>query len=140
MTYHKAHSDFESLPFGDGDLSYGLSYEYHEGIGYWLLGVDLTPSIGDNDLIDHVVTPRLALIIKDRIYRAGVGVLKSYISDKGNLIDDTDVYYQFNFGISVPLASQLCFDINSLYSFEKWRDINFEVSDIEFNVIVNYLF
>ena len=140
MIYHKSHSDFDDLPFRDGDLTYTISYEYHEGIGYWLLGIGLTPSIDDNDDIDHVITPELSLVIKDRIYRAGVGILKSYISDQHDDIDDTDIYYRFNLGFNLPVSTHFCVDMNALYVFEKWRDIDFEFSDIEYGLIFNYIF
>lgn len=140
LTYHKAHSDFKALPFQDGDLSYGLYYEYHEGIGYWLMGADITPSIQDNAQIDRVITPRLSLIVKDRFYRAGIGVLKSYISDKEDLIDDTDLYYQLSLGLHLPLFNRIGLDLNTLYSLEKWRDIDFEFKDLEFGLMVDYMF
>ena len=140
MVYHKAHSDFEDLPFRDGDLTYTMSYEYHEGIGYWLLGIGFTPSIDGNSDIDHVITPELSLVIKDRIYRAGIGILKSYISDKNDEIDDTDIYYRFNLGLNLPFSTHFCVDMNALYVFEKWRDIDFEFGDIEYGIIFNYIF
>ena len=140
VVYHKTHSDFETLPFRDGDLTYTMSYEYHEGIGYWLLGIGFTPSVDGNDAIDHIITPELSLVIKDRIYRAGVGILKSYISDKNDEIDNTDIYYRFNLGLNLPISAHFCIDLNGLYVFEKWRDIDFEFGDIEYGMIFNYIF
>lgn len=140
VTCHKAHSDFEALPFEDGDLSYGLYYEYHEGIGYWQIGADFTPSIQGAPQINHIVTPRISLIIKDRFYRAGIGVLKSYISDKDDLIADTDLYYQLNFGVHFPVFDRIGMDLNLLYSIEKWRDIDFEFKDLEYGLMVDYMF
>ncbi len=38
--WHMDHSEFEELPFDDGDIGYLMAYEYHEGLGFWQVGVD----------------------------------------------------------------------------------------------------
>lgn len=140
MRFHKEHSNFESLPFSNGDKSYTISYEYHEGIGYWLLGVGFTPDLKEDESVEKIITPQLSLIIKDRIYRAGVGILKSYISDKDKILEDTDIYYQFSLGLSIPMFSKFSIDVSSLYAFEKWGDIKFKFEDVDYSVIINFTF
>ncbi len=140
MRFHKTHSNFEDLPFKEGDKTYTISYEYHEGIGYWLLGVGFTPELEEDESIEKIITPQLSLVFKDRIYRAGVGILKSYVSDEDELVQDTDIYYQFNIGINIPIFSKFSVDVNSLYSFEKWSDIKFKFKDVDYGVTINFTF
>lgn len=136
IRFHRDNSAFEGLPFREGDLTYQFYYEYHEGIGYWQIGLGYTPSL---DEVEKVITPQLSLIIKDRIYRAGIGVLKSYISDKDKNFEDTDIYYQFILGLSFPIK-KFSLDLNGLYSFEKWRDFDFDAKDIEYSASISFTF
>lgn len=141
---HSLHSVFEELPYDDGDLSYGLAYEYHEGSAYWQLAVDYSTDASRTNTVDTVITPQLNLIFKDRFYRGGLGVLSSYITYSGDdpsLKDDwTDVYYQFLLGISIP-AGSLAIDVMAAYPFADWGDLgDFEAGDIEVQGWIKYLF
>lgn len=137
---HMDHSVFESLPFSDDDLTYLVTYEFHEGEGLWQLGLGYTPEPGKDTSVDAVWTPQVNLIFKDRFWRGGIGVLTSYIeSDKDN--QWMDLYWQFIVGIHIPFSWRIGLDVNSYYVFEDWGKIGkFDGRDIEFGVLLNFKF
>jgi hypothetical protein len=137
---HINHSEFDSLPFGDGDLTYLVAYECHEAVGFWQLGIGYTPEPSGDKSVDYVLTPQISLIVKDGFWRVGLGALKSYIAgNQGN--NWMDIYWQFNFGINIPFSSRIGLDVNSYYVFEEWDKImDFDTRDIEFGVLLNFKF
>jgi hypothetical protein len=141
---HALSSTFEDYPYDDGDLSYGIAYEYHESAAYWQLGVDFADNANRTNTIDTVITPQLNLIFKDNIWRGGAGILGSYItysSEDPEAEDEwTDLYYQFLLGISIPVGS-IAIDVFAAYPFADWGDLgDFEAGDIEVQGWVKYLF
>ncbi len=138
--WHINHSEFDSLPFDQGDFSYLVAYECHGDIAFWQLGIDYAPDPSGDKSADYVLTPQISLIVNDRFWRGGIGALKSYIaSDKGD--NWMDVYWQFNFGIHIPFSGRIGLDVNSYYVFEEWDKIKeFDTSDIELGVLLNFKF
>jgi len=152
---HALHSTFTDLPYDDGDLSYGLSYEFHEASGYWQIAVDycMDPSRTTTNglkaadstngvkMANSVITPQLNLIFKDKFWRGGVGALASYIDDEiTQEADWTDIYYQFLLGIGVPLG-KLGLDVMAVYPFEDWGSLgDFDTGDIDVQVWLKYIF
>ena len=139
VQFHRDNAHFEELPLREGDRTYTISYEYHEGIGFWQLGLGITPTLEDYPSIDKIITPKLALILEDRIYRAGVGILKSYISDKNDQFKDSPLYYQFILGLGFPVYNKFSIDVNSLYDFKKWDDIQFDFKDVEYGLTISFM-
>lgn len=138
--YHVDHSVCEELPFGDGDVSYGLAYEYHEESGYWQIAMNYTPDITGTNLTDYVITPQINLIFKDRMWRGGIGALRSYVRDVDNNGDWTDMYWQMLAGIHLPLFG-LKLDVHAYYVFEKWNELDeFDSEDIEFGAWLKFSF
>jgi len=136
---HAQHSVFEDLPFDDGDLSYGIAYEYHDKKAYWQLGVGYAPQPGTNG-VDYVVTPQLNLIVKDRVWRAGIGVLDRYVEMEDGENDWTDVYFQFLTGIHLPVFG-MDFDVLAFYPFAEWGDISdFDFDDIDYGAWLTFSF
>ena len=142
---HIMHSEFEELPFEDGDLTYTIGYEYHDKHGYWQLLVGYTPEVGIEELgldemaTDYVITPQLNLIIQDGVVLAGAGILKSYIETEDDS-DWTDIYWQIMLGFEIPLGA-IRLELLAYYPFETWGDIDeFSGSDIEFGGSIKYLF
>jgi hypothetical protein len=134
--HHQEHSTYGELPFGDGDVSYALAYEYHENAAYWQLALDASfdPS-GTNTVtseFDYVLTPQINLIFKDELWRGGAGALASYMVDKKT--DDgewTDIYWQFLLGLAIPLGG-MELEVLAAYPFESFGDLSdFEGSDID---------
>lgn len=150
---HALHSVFTDLPFDDGDLSYGLSYEFHEAAGYWQLAVDycmdptrmatgsVTTVAGRTttnmvDMADSVITPQINLVFKDKIWRGGVGALSSYIEPADDSVDAewSDIYYQFLLGAGIPLG-RLGLDVLAVYPFDDWGNLgDFDTGDIDVQV------
>jgi len=136
---HSLHSSFEELPFEDGDLTYTVGYEYHDQAGYWQLQVGYTPEVGDGIAVNSVITPELNLMIQDRAWVAGVGVLGSYIETELES-DWMDVYWQVMFGLTLPLP--ICkIEILAYYPFESWSSFSdFDTDDIEYGASLKFMF
>ena len=132
--YHVASSVLQGLPYGDGDLSYGLAYEYHENAGFWLLGVDYTPSVSYYDT-DYTLTPQIDLILQDRYVVGGLGALATWSSlpSSSTRSEWSDVYYQFILGFDFQIGGS--FDIRALayYPFADWGKLgDFSTDDVEY--------
>ena len=134
--YHSRHSQFTELPYANGDMSYVLGYEYHDAGGFWqfLLGYAPTISKGSDGRgagVESVLTPQLNLLLEDRNFIAGVGILASYISAEGG--DDwTDVFWQVMAGYEIPLPL-FKLELMVYYPFEKWKTFrDFKTGDLEF--------
>ncbi len=110
----------KDFPVEKDDLAYEMMYEYHEGIGLWQIGAAYIPD-GD-DRFDQLITPQVNLIFKDRIYRLGSGVLKTWVKTED---DDawTDLYWQVIAGLGFTFGDVIGLDISVHYVFENWKDI-----------------
>jgi hypothetical protein len=148
--FHVEHSAFTALPFDDGDFGYLLAYEYHEGLGLWQAGVEYVPGPNGDPLVDYVLTPQVSLILQDRIFRAGLGVLWSYVARESvdaeipsdQIIDGwSSLYWQFNLGLNFPLGERFALGVDSFYVFEKWGALKeFEFCDIEYGASFSFKF
>lgn len=139
--YHQAHSAFVDLPFEDGDISYTAAYEYHDKDAFWQLGVDVTPEVGEGNDVDYAVTPQLNLLLKDRIFQGGLGILSTYTRDAAGKGDWMDLYWQFILGVALPLPGPLKVSANAYYTFEQWDALgDFKSEDLEYGVAVGYTF
>lgn len=138
--WHRSHSLFTELPFDDGDLAYGLSYEVHESEAYWQVAVTYAPDVTGTNSADTAITPQLSLILKDSYWRGGVGVLSSYITSDDE--DDwTDIYWQFILGVHLGASSRSGIDVLAYYPFESWSDLgDFDARDIEFGLWFSFSF
>lgn len=143
--WHKNHSVFDELPFDDGDISYLMAYEYHEGIALWQVGVDYAKNPdGDKD-VKRIYTPQLNLIFKDRIFRAGTGILKSFMTCDQESDRDTSIYYQFILGLDmdIPFLNNFTIGLNGHYAFQRWKWDKlkeFSGKDIEYSVLLGFQF
>lgn len=140
---HKEHSVIESLPYEDGDMGWLLAYEFHEGIGFWQAGMEVSNRPGKNPLIDYVLTPQLSLILKDRIYRAGAGVRWNYtISDDPEYDGSwSRPNWQFTLGLAYPIWNRFEVGAYGYYVFQEWSELDkFNADDIEFGLSVSYQF
>jgi len=133
--YHTDHSAFEGLPYGDGDISVGAAYEWHEEAGYWQVAVDYAPVVrgsSTNASADYIVTPQLNLILSDRMWRGGAGVLSSYLGSESGASDWTPFYWQLLAGLNLPLHSRVYCDVFAYYVLEQWNEIKlFDWRDLE---------
>jgi hypothetical protein len=145
--YHTENTVFTDLPFGNADLSYGLAYtlaEEHIGLK---LGADFTPdATGTRDAphtnsTDYVITPQIQAIVKDRIFRGGVGMLMSYVRDNQDEGDWINPYWQLMLGLCFPIYKRVSLEGNVYYVLEKWEDIaKFRGKELEYGAWLNYNF
>ncbi len=131
--YPRDQTEFAGYPFGAGDLSYMAAWETHTDDAMLQLGAAVCPSFEDNEALDYAITPQANLILKDRIFRGGLGILSSYT--KGEADDDwTDVYWQFMLGLSFGLPAKLTVDLLAIYPFESWDALSdFSTEGVEFS-------
>lgn len=141
--FHQEHSAYEDYPFTDGDVSYGLTYEYHEASAYWQLALLYADGAGPSsstNTIDYVITPQASLMFKDGPWRGGVGALASLVEDEVAGSDWTDIYWQFILGVSFPVMG-FHLDGRAFYVFEDWSEVeSFDFDDIEYGVGLTYYF
>lgn len=143
---HAEHSEFDELPFAKRDHSLGVSYEFHEELAFWQIGVRYTPDLSVKKNADpaaeqakFAVTPELNLLIKDNIYQAGVGIASTYTdADDGEW---TSLYWQFILGIGFDITRKVSLAAYGYYPFKRWGDISdFSTKDVEFGIRVGFRF
>ncbi len=145
--YHAEQTRFTDLPFDTGDLSYVLAYTFTDR---WLglqLALDAAPDVsGSRDApqtnrTDFVLTPQANLILKDRFFRGGVGLLASYARDVEHDGDWIAPYWQIMLGLSCPLPGNLSLDGSVYYVLEHWDELaHFRGRDLEYGLYLNYAF
>lgn len=145
--YHTENTIFTDLPYGNADLSYGLAYTFSEEHVGLKLGADFSPDVsGTRDAphtnkTDYVITPQANIIVKDRIFRGGVGILTSYIRDDQGAGDWLDLYWQMMLGLCVPLGRNISVEGNIYYVLERWDKItDFRLKELEYGLWLNYNF
>lgn len=131
--YHQQHSAFTQLPYAEGDLSYGVLYEaLEQDTSVLQIGCSMTPEFQDNDNIDYAVTPELNLLMQDRIFQGGVGIMSSYLSKSVGDSEWMDLYWQLLLGLRMNLSQNVSLQVNGSYVFESWGDLGeFDIADVE---------
>ena len=145
--YHTENTVFTDLPYGNADISYGLAYTFSEEHVSLKLGADFSPDVsGARDAphtnqTDYVITPQANIIVKDRMFRAGIGLLTSYIRDDKGEGDWLDPYWQMMLGLSIPIHQRLSLEGNIYYVLERWEKITeFRLKELEYGLWLNYNF
>ncbi|MFH1477550.1 MAG: hypothetical protein ABIH24_08710 [Verrucomicrobiota bacterium] len=145
--YHTENTIFNDLPYGNADLSYGLAYTFAEEHVAIKLGADFSPDVsGTRDAphtnkTDYVITPQANFIVKDRIFRGGVGILTSYIRDDQGEGEWLDPYWQLILGLCLPIYKSLSLEGNVYYVLERFDKItDFRLKELEYGLWLNYNF
>lgn len=143
--YHSENTTFPELPFGKGDLSGFVAYEYVEAAGAWQVGLDVCPrstkeySTNGTDTADYVLTPQLNLVLKEKYILMGGGALISYVARKDP--EWTDLYYQFLAGLHFELKPSIHLNIVSYYPFQEFADFkDFEPKALEYGAWLSLRF
>jgi hypothetical protein len=149
---HSEHSEFDELPYGDGDTTFVAGVEFHDTHGYWQFAVGYTPRISDKKApaeetaeyvvrpVDYAITPQANLVFKDRGWQGGVGILSDYIVYEDGDDDWTDVYYQFLFGYAIA-TPRVTIELMGYYPFESWGDLgDFDFDDLEYGAALKFFF
>ncbi|MBI2437766.1 MAG: hypothetical protein HYV36_03000 [Lentisphaerae bacterium] len=145
--YHTENTVFTDLPFGNADFSYALAWTFaSEQVGLQL-GADFAPDVSgardapNTNQTDFAVTPQVNLILKDRMFRGGVGLLTSYVRDDLGEDDWLSPYWQLLLGLNLPLGNNFSLDGLVYYVLEKWGDIgDFKPKELEYGLWLNYNF
>jgi hypothetical protein len=138
VRYHASEPSFETLPMRE-DYSYRLGYRMGDQGGFWQLALNYTPSVSDPS-VDYVLTPEVNIILNDKIWRGGIGVLKSYVEPKDGSIDSdwTDIYWQLFFGVAVPVGG-VSLEAFTYYVFEDWGELEIPgMDDLDLGVWVKF--
>lgn len=139
--YHQKHSEFVSLPYADGDWTYGVGYEIHEESSMLQLACGFTPEFADRKDLDYGITPEANLLVKDGLFQGGAGILSTYTRDAAGDGNWMDLYWQFILGLNIPLGKALSLQANAYYVFESWDRLSaFKFEDIEFGGYLSYRF
>ena len=145
--YHTENTVFTDLPYGNADISYALAYTFAEEHAAIKLGADFAPDVsGARDAphtnkTDYVITPQVNFIVKDRMFRGGVGILTSYIHDDQDEGDWLDIYWQMMLGLCMPLGKNLSLEGNVYYVLESLdKLVNFRPKELEYGLWLNYNF
>lgn len=133
---HADHALFPTIPYADGDTSFGISYDWHDSGGFWRLGVDYTSSASGTNGIDSVLTPNLSLIFEDDFWRGGVGILYSFVEMEDGDDQTLDLYWQLMLGISIPVGTW-SLEIYTYHVFEDWDVVDeIETDELEFGAVL----
>ena len=139
VRYHRDQEKFTEYPYSDGDLSYMAAWEVHTEEALIQIGADICPTFKDNDAVDYAASPVLNLIFKDRVFRAGAGVLSTY--EQGDDSIWMDIYWQLLVGLSFDLPAKLSVDVYAIYPFKDWSSLgDFAAKDIEYSAGLAYHF
>lgn len=124
---HFDYANFDDIPIKEDDYSYLMFYEIHNDFAYWQIGGSYTQPPDDNRF-DHIITPQINLIAKDKIFRVGLGALASNVKVDGDT-DWTDIYWQVILGLGIPLGERVGIDIYGHYLFDSWQRIEKPISE-----------
>jgi len=149
LRQHVDHSEFDEYPFDDDTLAYGVAYEYHDKVAFWQLAVLYTEDVDavtnapgattSTSEVDYILTPQLNLIYNEDYWRAGAGILGSYVVTDDDE-DWIDPYWQFMLGIGFPVMAFKA-DFYAYYVYEDWGSLaDFDFGDIEFGGWLGYEF
>jgi hypothetical protein len=138
--YHQDHTVFEELPFGEGDISYVLAYEATDQNMVLQLGCGYCPDVtGSSNAVEYALTPQANLILKDGMWRGGLGVMRTYIKDDDDTTDAwTHTYFQFLLGVEFPLFN-IPLSVYAYYPFDDWSNLSeFDVEDVDFGATLRF--
>lgn len=140
--YHRASSVLDVLPYADGDLSATVGLEFRDAVGYWQLllnGMDRPGA--DDSSAKRILTPQLHLVMKDRVFLAGTGVMISHLRDDEQASGWTKVYYQLKIGLEFDLSDRFLLSGFAAYPFKRWDKLtDFTSSDLEYTAGLSFRF
>lgn len=138
---HADQPDFPNIPFGDDDISYGLSLQAGDAGGFWQGAILYTPDIDGMDDLDYALTPQLNLILTENAWRMGVGGARTYIKS------DTesgwrDFHWQLIAGLGLPgVGKTMKIEIQAIYVFDEWGNVgDFDSSNLEYALWIGFPF
>lgn len=135
--YH-ADNEFSPVAFEPESWSFLGGLEVYEGSGYWQFAVDYAEGTGT---VGTVITPQINLNVNDNGLIGGFGVLYSYVEDDVVGNDWSDVYFQINLGLDMPLGDSSSLIAVAHYVFDDFDAISdFDTDSIDYTAGFNYRF
>lgn len=138
---HADQPDFPDIPFGDDDVSYGLSAQAGDAGGYWQGALLYTSDIEGMDDLDYALTPQINLILSENHWRMGAGAARTYIKS------DTesgwrDLHWQLLLGLGLPgVGKTMKIEIQAIYVFDKWSNVSdFDTGNLEYALWIGFPF
>jgi hypothetical protein len=141
------HSAFDDLPFSQGDIGYVVGVEYPDSSGLLQMLLTYAPSLDGEkwrelereQVVDYVVTPEISMLAVDAGWRAGAGLMSSYIVTEQDE-EWTSLYYQFQMGYALG-RDRLKLSAKADYTFEGIGELkDFDFSDIDFSLLLHLSF
>ncbi len=121
-----------------------IGVEFHEATAYWLLALGWVhnPSGFEEADVNYGLTPELNLILKDRAFIGGAGILRSYISsDEDDVSGWSKTYYQLLLGFNFSMGRRVTLSTFAVYPFARWSRLrDFSGSDLEYSLGLSYRF
>jgi hypothetical protein len=138
---HEGRSDtFPDRPYGNDDMSYGIFFDFFEGMGAWRIGVSGSDDVTGIEGVDSVITPEIGLLALDGIWEAGISILMDYVNGEDDS-DWGDLYYQVHLALNLPLTESVRVGIGAYYPFGSFGDItDFSTSDLDYAVTLRLSF
>lgn len=147
LKYHGEHTEFDDRPFAEGDMSIGAYYDVFDGMGGWRIGLSYAWDLGQKDGVDNpetyvapdsVLTPEIALLVREGRWQTGVAILIDYIDAEGDT-DWGDIYWQFQLGYGIPIGKKIEIGIHAFYTFERIDKIlDFDFESMDFAIHASY--
>lgn len=137
---HAEGSAVRSLPFKKGDTSALFGLQFHDQLAYWRLGLGYAWEAGDTKDVDQVLTPQIHLVFHEQFLAFAVGLFKSFISDKVRGDYESDVYYDLQGGLDMPLG-RFRISLMASYPFSDWGRLSkFKSGDLEYTAGLSFRF
>jgi len=139
MRQHSENQLIEKYPFTDKDISFGISYEYHDLGGYWLLTLNYAPELKGTNSIKKVISPGISLVMTENNWKLGLGFQKNYIQTEIGENYWDDISWQLLTGYGLKLAGVLL-DLYVFLPFTSFNDIRFKSNNLEYGIAAVFKF
>ncbi len=125
---------FTDRPYGEDDISYGAYLDMFDGIGGWRIGASYATGLSGPGEADSVITPEITLLGAEGVWESGFSVMMDYIDDETGT-DWSDIYYQFQLGLSIPVGGTFQLGIHGYFPVSDMGDfLDISFSEIDYGV------
>ncbi|WFB35879.1 hypothetical protein P3T73_17135 [Kiritimatiellota bacterium B12222] len=138
--YDKRAKSFPDRPYGKDDMSYGLYLDIFDGMGGWRMGASYAGDLTGPDQANMVITPEITLLGSDKLFVSGVSLMMDYIdSDTGT--EWSDLYFQIQLGLNVPLGNRFQAGIHAYFPFTEIQDFgDFDTGELDYGISISCAF
>lgn len=131
---------FPERPYGKDDTSYGVYMDIYDGIGGWRFGASYASDLSGTGEADSVITPEITLLGAEGSWMTGISIMMDYIDDE-NGTDWSDLYYQFQLGLNIPLGDRFKAGIHAFFPFSGLGDfVDISFGELDYGITVSASF